>query len=200
MAEKKSGKLFLISAPSGAGKTTLVTTVLNRLQHKPVSVQRVVTYTTKSPRETERPGIDYHFVSATEFEDKIKQNFFIEYSTAYKNYYGSPRYILDQMSQEYMSFVLIIDRVGAQKIIEQQIPVVPIWIAPPSMNDLRDRLIGRATEDDAQIVSRLERAQAEIDLENEHTLYNYHITNRIFDQAACELESIFLQQLGLSTD
>src|SRR3990167_6495680 len=101
------GKIFIISAPSGAGKSTLVAATLANLE-KEWPIERVVTYTSKNPRNNEVPGQDYHFIKVDEFERRIKQGFFLEWSNAYGTYYGSPRSIVNQVANGY-SYIGIID-------------------------------------------------------------------------------------------
>ncbi len=187
------GKLFIISAPSGAGKTTLVNELLQRVAPR-YSIERVVTYTSKPARVGERDGYDFHFVSPQNFEQRIKDGFFLEYSTAYEAYYGTPRSILHDMQQG-KSYLLIIDRVGAQQILEQVKEVVSIWIYTKNSGVLKKRLEKRAREDSDQIKRRLDRAHIEMAQEQESRLYHYHILNDDFDKAATGLEGIVVDEL-----
>lgn len=189
----KTGKLFIISAPSGAGKTTLVSAVLNKWQGGR-SVERVITYTSKKPRAGEVDGRDYHFLSQGEFERRIKEGFFIEWSDAYGAYYGSPRYIFDEIKQG-KSYILIIDRIGAQQIVQNYSDLVLVWIYTVSLQVLRERLIARATEGKSDLAHRLEQAGKEIELEFQQKLYDYHILNDDFNIAVDQLLSVFLTEL-----
>jgi len=185
-----SGKLFVISAPSGAGKTTLVRHVIERLQETH-SISRVVTYTTKAPREGEAvEGVDYHFLSQADFEKKIGESFFIEWSCAYGNYYGSPSSIVTRMAEGH-SFVLIVDRAGAQRIKEQIPEVILIWIYTSSLEVLKQRLIKRGGESPEQIVRRLEIALEEIEQESVRPSYNFHVLNEDFYESLEKLYEIF---------
>src|SRR5437879_4794715 len=105
------GKLFVISASSGAGKTTLVTAIITHMGGH-VNLERVVTYTTRTPAPGDVPGVDYHFVTPAQFQEKIAAGFFMEWSTAYGHYYGSPRSVLDEVAAG-NSRILILDRAGA---------------------------------------------------------------------------------------
>ena len=188
------GKIFVISAPSGAGKTSLVKALLNRMGNTH-QLRRVVTYTSKAPRPGDRSGVDYHFVTPDEFEQKVQDNFFMEWSDAYGAYYGSPRNILDEIKKG-TSFVVILDRAGARQVVEQTDRVVPIWIAPPSIEVLEQRLRSRATETEEQIKRRLVIATQEIAQERSDDLYKYHVINDVFDEAVNDLEKIVLDELN----
>lgn len=189
-----TGKLFVVSAPSGTGKTTLVGTVMERLDHKNIQIKRVITYTTKKPKKCEVPGKDYHFISYEEFEKKIDIGFFIEWSQAYGNYYGSPAYILEHIKQ-LQSYILIIDRVGWQQINGNFAFAVPIWIEPPSLFVLKQRLQLRGRDDLLDIQHRINLAIKEIQDESISPLYRYKIINDNFNQAADELEKIISVEL-----
>lgn len=193
-----TGKLFVISAPSGAGKTTLVTTIIERIARY-VPVKRVVTYTSKSARPTEIQGTDYHFLSEAEFEAKIGQGFFMEWSAAYGCYYGSARTVLEEVEQG-QTYILIIDRVGAEKIAQQYDKAALIWIYTKGLEVLKERLESRETETEQQVCHRLECARREIEQELKTPLYRYHVLNDDFDRAVRKLEKIIryeLQQAGL---
>src|SRR5581483_10666268 len=112
----KPGVLFIVSAPSGAGKTTLVNAALGSLKSSH-AIERVITYTSRMPREGEIPGVDYHFISELEFQSRIKDGFFLEWSGAYGTYYGTPRGLLEDLEKGHHR-ILIPDRNGAQKILE----------------------------------------------------------------------------------
>jgi guanylate kinase len=189
------GRLFIISAPSGAGKTSLVEAVIP-LVNRQHPIEQVITYTTKKPRSTDPTKKDFHFIGTTEFERRIKEQFFLEYSDAYGAYYGSPRSVIDEMQQG-KSFILVIDRVGAQQVIKQIPDAVLVWISVANTEVLRERLTARATESQAQIEYRLQRAQVEIDLETENRLYTYHVVNDNFTTAIEKLVSIMRGKIGL---
>lgn len=192
------GKLFIVSAPSGAGKTTLVNALLENWSVS-CPLAKVVTYTTKSPRKNEIPGKDYHFVSQDRFQKLIARDFFLEWNSFCGNYYGTPRHILTECEQG-NSLILVIDRIGARRVIAT-VPdmycVVTVWIQVPSLVVLRERLCLRGTENDEQIQSRLERARIELDDERQHKLYRYHVTNDDFSCALGNLQNIFLEELAI---
>lgn len=189
-----SGKLFVISAPSGAGKTTLVRYGVERLRESH-AISRVVTYTTKVPREGEaQQGVDYYFLSQADFEKKIGENFFIEWSCAYGDYYGSPNSIVNRMAEGH-SCVLIVDRAGASRIKEQIPEAVLVWIYTPSLEVLKQRLIKRGGESPEQIARRLELAMSEIEQELVCPVYNFHVLNEDFCESLeklCEIFKLFL--------
>lgn len=189
-----SGKLFVISAPSGAGKTTLVRHSIERLQESH-AISRVVTYTTKVPRKGEAvEGVDYYFISQADFEKKIGEGFFIEWSCAYGNYYGSPYSIVTHMA-EGRSCVLIVDQAGASRIKEQVPEAVLIWIYTSSIEVLKQRLIKRGGESPEQVARRLELALLEIEQEAVRRVYNFHVLNEEFYESLeklCEIFKLFL--------
>lgn len=183
-----SGKLFIVSAPSGAGKTTLVLKALEHLQGS-CSLERVISYTSKQPRPGEQNGQDYYFVEEADFRSKIESGFFLEYSTSYGHYYGTPRYILDNLSQG-KSYILVIDRAGAKQISQKTSEIVLIWIDIPDIETLEKRLVGRKTENEIQLKKRLLLAQEELLEEKVENFYDYHICNDIFESALQELISV----------
>ncbi len=182
------GALFIISAPSGAGKTTLLHKALLELKHE-MRLERVITYTTKKPRAGEKDGRDYYFVSREKFDQLLADGFFMEYSKAYTDYYGSPTSVIEGLDQG-ISYLLIVDRVGAQKIVKKVPDVVMIWIEAPTMAALEERLIRRGTDSEAQIERRLSRAQLEMDLERKLPLYEHYIINDTVALAASQLKAI----------
>lgn len=189
----KKGKLFVISAPSGAGKTTLVGMVCDRLGER-YHLEQVVTYATKEPRPGERNGKDYHFVSVEAFKQKIKEGFFIEWSAAYGHYYGSPKHILDDMALG-TSFMLVVDRVGAKAIAHKINQAVLIWIYTQNVEVLAQRLFARKTENNEQILKRLALAQEELNDERSNAFFLYHVLNDCVQTAAQEIESIIVKEL-----
>lgn len=186
------GKLFIVSASSGAGKTTLVNTVLQRIQPL-YDVNRLVTYTTRAPRPGEVNGVDYHFVTVAVFESRIAQGFFLEWSNAYGAYYGSPYSITGELPQG-KSYIAILDRAGAQQALSKFSELVLIWIYTDIVS-LRDRLTQRKTETEEQIEYRIRLAKKEIEEESLKKLYNFHIHNDDFDRAIEELEAVITSQL-----
>jgi len=188
-----SGSLFIISAPSGAGKTSLIQAVLEDLKST-YAIDRVVTYTTKTPRSNEVDGKDYYFVTQEFFIEKIKEGFFLEWSTDYAAYYGTPATIR-QTIKEGNSLILIIDRRGAKQILAQMPKAVLIWIYTADLAELERRLRGRGTEDESQIAQRFKQAKIEIELEESERFYQYHVLNDDFNKASEQLKTIIVTEI-----
>lgn len=187
------GKLFIVAAPSGAGKTTLVTSVIEKLGN-PYKLSRVITYTTKIPRPQEAHGKDYYFVSIEQFEQKIEEGFFLEWSLAYGHYYGSPRTILQDLEQG-QSYIMILDVQGAMNIYNEVPGAVLIAITVPNIEILRQRLLGRNAENSEQIDKRILIAQKEIDAISAQKTFRHKVYNEIFQSALLELEMIIKSEL-----
>jgi len=188
-----SGKLFIVSAPSGAGKTSLVENVLPKLKQT-YQIDRLITCTSRKARPGERQGVDFTFMSEADFEMKIKQGFFIEWSKAYDHYYGSPVSVIDDLKNG-ASRVLVIDRLGAKQVLERVSGSVSIWIYPSSIGVLRERLLTRGANTLQQVERRLELAKFELEDEAKNNLYTHHVLNDIFDEASEVLETIFVNEL-----
>ena len=189
------GKLFVVSAPSGTGKTCLVNEVLEECGKK-AFLKRAITYTTRPPREGEVDGEHYHFVSVDEFKEKIDQEYFLEWSTWYDHYYGSPVSLLKHI-QEGKSFIIIVDRPGAKDIVNAYKYARLIWIEPPSLEALKERLVKRGKDSEATIENRLRKAAIEIEEEKEEQFYDFHVINDDYEVAKKEMVTIFNQVLGI---
>ncbi|MBU1007517.1 guanylate kinase [Candidatus Dependentiae bacterium] len=192
--ENKTGKLFVVSGPSGAGKTSVVAVALRRLQ-KEYDLSRIVTYTSRPPRENEVSGQDYIFVSGDEFHQKQKDGFFLETNVYNGRNYGSPWPEESELTQG-KSYVLIVDIEGAKSVSKEFRDAIMIWIAPPDMTTLKKRLEKRATESVSQIEKRLTQAEEEMKEAHKIRLFGYVLVNDIFDQAVEEL--ILLVRKALS--
>jgi len=188
------GKLFVVSAPSGSGKTCLVNEVLKACGQK-VFLKRAITYTTRPPREGEVDGEHYHFISVEKFKEKIDQGSFLEWSTWYDHYYGSPVSLVKDI-QEGKSFVAILDRSGAKDVFKAYKDACLIWIEPPSIEVLKERLVKRGEDSDATIENRLRKAAIEIAQEKDEQFYAYHIVNDDYETAKNDMIKIFNQVLG----
>jgi len=169
------GKLFVVSGPSGVGKTTVVTEFLQQFGQQ-FGVSRVVTYTTKMPRVTEVHGIDYYFISQDDFDCKAKEGFFLEWSGEYGACYGTPVDILNGIAQGF-SFILIIDRFGAEQIVRKHPAAVLIWVQVSSVDILSERLKLRDADSLEQIQTRLILAKKEIEQEMRLSIYHHYIDN-----------------------
>lgn len=190
------GKLFIVSAPSGAGKTTVVQAVLAQAG-RTYAIKRLITYTTKAMQPGERDGHDYHFIREAEFLYKIQQGFFIEWSTAYGHYYGSPRSIIADLFRG-MSYIAILDRAGAEAVNQQLTDVVLIWLYPNSVEVLKDRLALRARDEAVDIERRLVLAQKELAEEKERPFFRWHVLNDDFNEAVFLILSIVRNTLEKS--
>src|SRR3989339_596562 len=187
MDKKQAGKLFLLSAPSGCGKTTVTYKLLETLQPS-CDIARVVTYTSRAPRTTDKPGIDYHFLSVEEFERRIEQSFFLEWSKVYDDYHGTPGDMLEKIDIG-SSYIAVVDRLAVGSILKKYQQAVTIWLEPPSLDILERRLRNRKSEQEEQICKRLTLAQQEI--KDARTFpYDYHVINDLFDATVCELRAI----------
>lgn len=189
----KHGKLFIISGPSGVGKTTIASAMLAKLGRQ-YNIDRVITYTTKQPRKGETGGIDYHYLSVEDFENKLSQDFFMEYSQVYGNYYGSPSYVISELKKG-KSFILVVDQVGAYKIKEQYSDAVLIWLTPPSIEVLKLRLEGRNSDHEGEIARRLQIASREMLLEKTNSIFDYVVVNDDLDKAMRDVELVLISEV-----
>lgn len=186
LGNKAKGLAFVISAPAGTGKTTLV----SMLTHEFPFVIGSISYTTRAPRPGEINGVHYHYVTVEEFEQKIASGDFIEYVTLYGNYYGTSRQAVEKELAQGRHVVLTIDTQGALQL-RDKFPAVYIFLEPPSMEVLRQRLMGRKTETDEAVTERLEWAASEI-MAAQH--YDYIIVNNDLNTAYQVLRSILIAE------
>ena len=181
---KKTGTLIVISAPSGAGKGTICRELLKRNDNLCMSISM----TTRSPREGEENGVDYYFVSKEEFKKRISEGKFLEYAKVHNdNYYGTPKDKVDEWLKEEKDVILEIDIQGALEINDKVKEAIFIFIMPPSMRILKQRLIRRNTETKEQLIERFKTAYKEI---NEVSKYNYVVINDDINLAVKKIESI----------
>lgn len=190
---RKTGKLFVISASSGAGKTTLINQAIARLAPS-TPITRAVTYTTRAPRANEVNGKDYFFISTEEFNKKTKEGFFLETSSYDGHQYGSPQ--LQSELLQGSSLILITDRAGAKEVRKKIENAVLIWISAPDLKILRERMISRASETHSQIERRLKIAIQEMEEENKQHFFEYHIVNDEFERALEELILVIRDELA----
>ena len=194
---KKTGKLFIISAPSGAGKTTLVAHVIERLGQE-CSLRRVITYTTKRPRVGEADGVDYHFLSEEEFKGKLLQNYFVEHSTAYGAYYGFPRSVMHEV-EDGASFIVVLDRTGA--VLLKLIQMMPFLFGlGPQHMKVFGYVLQRGLRMINTITYRLALAQKELEAEAQESLFNHVIINDDFHVALGQLEKIVRDELAIASE
>jgi len=193
--ERKSN-LFIISAPSGAGKTTLVRGLIEQIQPYH-SIERIVTYTSRVIRPREIPGQDYHFISEDEFKQRIDQQFFIEWSNAYGAYYGSPRHELAKLEHG-TSLIMILDVKGALNVIQEHSTAVSIWVSPPDLDELHRRLMRRGSESDAQREARLKLAQQELADQEALKKFQHQLVNVDYHKTVDQLAEIVKKSLQMS--
>ncbi len=164
------GNIFVISAASGTGKTTLIARLLQH--HADIRVS--VSHTTRAPRRGEENGKHYHFVSVPEFERMIEENQFVEYAKVYGNYYGTSTQSLESLTRQGTDVILEIDTQGAEQIRRQLPQAYSIFIAPPSLATLEQRLRQRAADAPQVIAVRLAEARNEIE---QARLFDYLVVN-----------------------
>ena len=179
------GNLFVVVAPSGAGKTTLV----SRLLEREPNIRLSVSYTTRAPRAGEQDGRDYHFVERAAFESMIASADFLEFAEVYGNYYGtSRRWIEEQLSGDH-DVLLEIDWQGARQVRRLFPHMVGIFVLPPSISELEKRLTARGKDAPEVIARRMASAREEIS----HVLeFEYIIVNDHFERALAELLAVVL--------
>jgi len=182
----KKGKLFIISAPSGAGKTTLCEKLIKSLP----GVVRSVSMTTRKRRAGELNGRDYFFVSKAEFEKKLKKKKFLEYAKVFGNYYGTPRDFVEKKLNKKKDVLLTIDVQGALKVKKTfGKNSIFIFLLPPSLKDLRRRLLKRKTNTKKEINERLRVSRRELKYLK---YYDFKVINRDIKKALEQLKAIFI--------
>ena len=187
MGKKARGSLIILSGPSGAGKGT----IHNELLRIDDNLTYSVSMTTRSPREGEKEGVDYFFVSEEQFKKEIKNKSFLEYALVHGNYYGTPRKSVLESLDKGLDVILELDIQGALKIKESYPDGIFIFIMPPSMRELKNRLVKRGTETKDKIIERFKNAYKEI---NEISKYNYVVINDEVDKAVEKVRAIMLAE------
>ena len=180
------GLIFVISAPAGTGKTTLVRMLRDEFD----CLAESISYTTRKIRPREVEGKDYHFISLEEFHKKIADREFIEYAEVFGHHYGTSRKLVEKLQREGKHVVLVIDTQGAMQL-KKLLSAIFIFISPPNPEELKRRLHGRKSETDEVIQTRLSWAQKEI---AEAKQYDYHIVNEDLKVAYDVLRSIFIAE------
>ena len=175
--------VFVITGPSGVGKGTLIRGLLERIPELELSTSA----TTRKPRPGEEDGVDYYFLTPQQFADRVTAGEFVEHATYSGNMYGTLRSELERRAQERSPVVLEIEVQGARQVREAIPEAVAVFIAPPSLDALRARLVGRGTDSPEEVDERLRTAQRELEAKPE---FAYVVVNDRLEQATDELEGI----------
>lgn len=178
-----SGLVFVVSAPSGTGKTSLVSSVLSNDPQLTVSVS----HTTRPPREGEVDGKNYHFVSEQAFQKLVEEQKFIEYAKVFNNWYGTSIDSVEKVLHAGKDVILEIDWQGFD-LVRKQFDTVSLFVLPPSKQTLVDRLEHRAKDKPEVIAARIQEADNEV---KHYDLYDYLLVNDDFEQTICDIEAIF---------
>ena len=187
----KNPKLFLVSAPSGAGKSSLIDAVLASAKQSDLALELSISYTTRSPRKGESNGNQYFFISEEDFIDKKNSNFFLEYAKVHGNWYGTSVDFVESKLSSGINLILEIDVQGFRQINELDIKYESIFILPPSIYSLEERIKSRGDEDIESIYLRLKNAKDELAYAKE---YKHIIINDSFEDAEKELFNIIAQE------
>jgi guanylate kinase len=182
----KKGLVFVVSAPAGTGKTTLVRMLCEEFS----CVQESVSFTTRPARPNEVAGFDYHFISKLDFEQKIAAKDFLEYAKVFDQYYGTGKLEVEEQCRQGNHVILVIDTQGALQLMDR-FDAVFVFIKPPNINELRKRLESRKSDSPESIEHRLSWAKKEMDLASR---YDYQIVNDDLKTAYEILRSILIAE------
>lgn len=192
MNTTNKGKIFVFSAPSGAGKTT----ILNYLRDTIPNLVYSISATTRKPRHGELHGVHYFFYSVDEFKALIEQNEFAEWALVHGNYYGTPKSFIDATIAQGLHIVMDIDVFGKKNFDKSYPEAIGILILPPSMEILEKRLRGRGTDDEATIQKRLRNAITEMNFANAEGKYEHTVINNNLKTTETEAASIITGAIG----
>ena len=180
----RSGIPFILSSPSGAGKTSIARNIIS----KDKNIQLSISYTTRKKRKNENDGLDYEYISKNSFEEKIKKNYFLEWAIVFENYYGTSRKKVQKVIAEGKDVLFDIDWQGAQQLSNNEsFDLVKIFILPPSNNSLENRLNARAQDTQIEVKKRMSQANDEI---SHYMEYDYIIINNDLEVASNEVLNI----------
>ncbi|QIR13315.1 guanylate kinase [Shewanella aestuarii] len=182
------GNLFIVSAPSGAGKSSLISALL---KDQPSDMQVSVSHTTRQPRPGEVNGQHYHFVTVDQFKALIAENAFFEWAEVFGNYYGTSRTVIEQTLANGIDVFLDIDWQGGEQVKALMPEAIGVFILPPSKQELARRLTGRGQDSQEVIDSRMAQAVSEM---SHYQQYDFVIVNDDFDQALADLQAIIRSQ------
>ncbi|TXG98066.1 MAG: guanylate kinase [Nevskiaceae bacterium] len=188
MSGTARGHLYVISAPSGGGKTSLTRALVPRLAIAGITATISVSYTTRAPRPGEQDGVHYHFVAGPAFEAMIEQGEFLEHAEVFGRRYGTGRDKTEQLLAGGSDVILDIDWQGARQVKALVPEAIRVFILPPSLEELERRLRGRGQDSDEVIASRMREAHEEMSHYDE---YDYLVINEDFHQALDQLRAIF---------
>lgn len=177
------GKTFIISGPSGVGKST----ILHALMEKRKNLYFSVSATTRDPRPGEEDGVHYHFLNVDTFKEWIARDEFLEHAEFVGNYYGTPKRFVDEAMDRGEDVILDIEVQGAMQVSEKRPETVRVFIAPPSWEELERRLTGRGTDSPEKIRKRLQRAREDAATAS---VYDYFIINDTVEHAVYELDAV----------
>lgn len=178
------GKLIILSGPSGVGKGTVREALF---KDESLNLAYSISMTTRLPREGEKEGIHYFFVSQDEFKEKIAENGFLEYAQFVGNYYGTPKDYVEQLLNEGKNVVLEIEVQGALQVMKKRPEALTIFLVPPSMEELEKRIRGRRSEEEDIVRQRLEKAKKEIAIQDQ---YKYVVCNDDVEKAKNKIADI----------
>ena len=184
--DKQNINIFVISSPSGGGKTSLIKKLLENPRSEGTVLS--ISHTTREKRLNEKDGVDYFFTDKKSFEDKIKKNDFLEYATVFDNYYGTSQETVNTLVSQGKTVILELDWQGAKQV-KSKIPCYLIFLLPPSIDDLKKRLIDRNLDESEIIEKRIKEAKNEI---SNSKIYDFLILNDNFEMALQDLKSIIL--------
>ncbi|HEY7752083.1 MAG TPA: guanylate kinase [Ignavibacteriaceae bacterium] len=183
MAKVKTGEIIAVSAPSGGGKTTIVKKILKIYPQLVFSVSA----TTRPKRETEKDGVEYHFITEQQFKEKIKKNEFIEWEKFYDYYYGTFKSVIDENIHEGKSVLFEVDVKGALSLKKIYPESHLIYLMPPSFDELVKRLRERNTESETDFIKRVERAKMELSVKDK---FDYLVVNKDLNTAIEETSEL----------
>ena len=179
------GNLYILSAPSGAGKSSLINALLADLPRNEVRLS--ISHTTRNPRLAQEDGVHYYFTTHAEFEALIEKDHFLEWAEVFGNYYGTSLPMIEKSLEQGVDVFLDIDWQGARQIRQKVPNVKTIFILPPSREELKNRLVGRGQDSEETIAKRMAEAKSEM---SHYSEFDYVIVNDDFQQALAELKAI----------
>lgn len=181
------GRLFVISGPSGVGKGTIVGDIMETVENVSFSVSA----TTRAPRPGEVDGVSYYFLTKEEFREKIDNGGFLEWAEVHGNYYGTPKAPVEKLMAEGKDVILDIDVQGAMQVKDSGVQGAFIFILPPSMEELRNRITNRGTETQEAIELRMSKVASEISYVDR---YDYFVINEDLQEAISQVKSIMVSE------